>query len=392
MTLLEPATPPAASAAPADAAATPLRLHMPVDVRSAALAVLALIATLYALRWAAAVFIPLLLGLMLSYALGPAVDWLQRQRLPRPAGVALMMAALLGALGGTAYSMADDATALVESLPDAAQKLRTTLRQARAKPGAIDKVQQAAARLEQAAEESAGTPPPVTQAGKGVTRVQIERPHFNIKDHLWSGTLGLVGLAGQATMVVFITWFMLLAGDTFRRKLVKIAGPGFAEKRITIQVLDDITQQIQRYLLVQVGLSVAVGIATWAVCLVLGLERAAVWGVFAGVLNLVPYIGSLVTAAGLMLVGLTQFGTPGIAVMLGLASLAIHMLTGQLLGPWITGRASRMNALVIFVGVLAFGWLWGIAGLLLGAPVLMVVKAVCDRVDSFKPVGELMSA
>jgi predicted PurR-regulated permease PerM len=361
---------------------------MPVSGRSASLALIAVLAGVWALHWAAAVFIPLLMGVMISYALSPAVDWLRRWHLPRAIGAALLLLAALGGLGWSGYSLSDDTSALVESLPDAAQKLRDSLRSASSGPeGAIGKVQRAAARLEQAAEES-GTAAPL--ASRGVTRVQIERAHFNIKDYLWSGTLGLAGFAGQVMVVGFIAFFLMASGDSFRRKMVRIAGPTFERKRITIQVLDEITGQIQRYLLLQLFTSVLVGGATWIVFLWLGLEHAAAWGAAAAVLNLVPYLGSIAVSGGAALVGFLQFGTLGMALLIGAVSLGIHTVSGNLLTPWLTGRTSRMNPVAIFVGVLAWGWLWGIWGLLLGAPLLMVVKAVCDRVDDLKPVGELL--
>lgn len=367
-----------------------VHLNMPVDVRSASLALLALLGIVFTLHWAGAVFIPLLLGLMFSYALSPAVDRLQRWRIPRAIGSAALLLSIVGSLGLMGHALSDDATALVESLPDAAQKLRLALRTERGAPeGAIGKVQRAAARLEQAAEESGSAAP---LAGQGVARVQIERARFNIKDHLWTGTLGLAGFIGQATVVCFITYFLMASGNGFRRKMVKIAGPRFSQKRITIQVLDEITVQIQRYLLVQVFTSVLVGLATWVAFAWIGLEHAAVWGVAAAVLNLVPYLGSIVVCGGAALVGFLQFGTLGMALLIGSASLLIHTLSGNLLTPWLTSRASRMNPVVIFVGVLAWGWLWGVWGLLLGAPLLMVVKAVCDRVDDLKPIGELLGA
>ena len=368
-----------------------LHLHMPVDVRSASLAVLALLAVLYTLHWASAVFIPLLLGMLLSYALSPAVNRLQRWRLPRAVGAALVLATVLGGVGSMAWSLGDDASALVASLPDAAQKLRESLRAERGAPESpIDKVQRAASRLEQAAEESSAAAPSV--ASKGVTRVQIERPRFNIKDYLWSGTLGLMGFAGQTLVVCFITYFLLASGDSFRRKMVRIAGPTFSQKKITLQVLDEITGQIHRYLMVQVLTSVLVGMATWLALWWIGLERAAVWGVAAAVLNLVPYIGSILITGGLALMGFLQFGTPTMALVTGGASVAIHTVSGYLLTPWLTSRASRLNPVAVFVGALAWGWLWGIWGLLLGVPLLMVAKAVCDRVDDLKPVGELLGA
>jgi len=253
----------------------------------------------------------------------------------------------------------------------------------------MDKVQRAGAKLEQAVEESGSKPPPAIE---GVTRVQVERPRFNIKDYLWSGTLGVVGFIGQAMVVFFITYFLIASGDSFRRKMVRIAGPTFSRKKITLEVLDEITEQIQRYLMVQILTSVLVGMATWVAFLWIGLERAAVWGVAAAILNLVPYIGAIVVTGGLALVGFLQFGTPGMALLICGVSLVIHTISSYLIAPWLTSRASRMNPVAIFVGVLAWGWLWGIWGLLLGVPLLMAVKAVCDRVDNLKPIGELLGA
>ena len=169
-----------------------LYLHMPIDVRSVSLAVIAVMLSIVMLHWASAVFIPLLLGVMSSYALSPAVERMQRWHIPRVLGAAVLLTAVVGGLGSMLYSLSDDATALVDSLPGAAQKLREAVRAAPgAAEGTIEKVQRAAAKLEEAAEATGSAAP---AASKGVTRVQIERPHFNIKDYLWGSTLGLVGL------------------------------------------------------------------------------------------------------------------------------------------------------------------------------------------------------
>jgi predicted PurR-regulated permease PerM len=370
----------------AEPAARPL--HLPVDVRSAALGLLALIASLFALRVAGAVFIPLLMGLMLSYALSPVVDRMHRRRVPRALGAALLIGALSAALGCTAVSLSDDAATLIESLPRATQKVREAVRARRGVgESAIDKVQRAAADLELAAQEGAA-PRPLT--ARGVTRVSIERPHFDMQDYLWSGTLGVVASAGQALVIVFIAYFLMVSGNGFRRKMVKIAGPTFAKKRITVQVLDEIAQQIQRYLLVQMFTSLLVGAATGLAFLALGLEHAAVWGVAAFVLDFVPYIGTLVITTGASLVAFVQFGSLDMTLVVAGVVLGIHVVSGQLLTPWLTSRTTRLNAVCIFVGVLAFGWLWGVWGLLLGVPLLTTVKAVCDRIDHLQPIGELL--
>ena len=257
--------------------------------------------------------------------------------------------------------------------------------------GAIEQVQLAATRLEQAAEERAAAVAPVA-ATKGVTRVQIERPRFNIKDYLWTGTIGLLALIGQTTVVLFLTYFLMLSGDTFRRKLVKLAGPSLSSKKITLQALHEITGQIQRYLQVQLLTSAIVGVLTGLALLALGLENAAAWGVVSGVLNLVPYVGSLIMAAASALVGFLQFGSINMALAVGGVSVLIHTLVGNLLTPWLTSRASRLSPVAVFLGLLAWGWLWGVWGLLLGVPILMIVKSICDRIEDLKPIGEFLGS
>ena len=383
----------ASEPAPADAAVAPapeperVLLHMPVDVRSASLVFVAVLAGIFALHWAAAVFIPLMLTLMLTYALAPLVDKLGQWHVPRWLGAAVVLLALGGGLGWTGYRLSDSASELLDALPAAAQKLRQAVR---SKPAGatnpLDTVQKAATQLEQAAQENAAK----VTAPRGVQRVVIERPGFNVRDYLVSGTLGLITAVGQLTLIAFLTYFALCSGDTFRRKLVRMAGPSLQKKRITVKVLDDITSQIERYLLVQILTSAIVGLATGVAFWALGLENAAVWGIVAAVTNLIPYVGSLIVMAASALVAFLQFNGIEMALAVGGVSLLIHTLVGNLLTPWLTSRTSRMNPVAVFVAVIFWGWLWGIWGLLLGVPMLMVVKAVCDRVEDLQPIGELL--
>jgi predicted PurR-regulated permease PerM len=143
---------------------------------------------------------------------------------------------------------------------------------------------------------------------------------------------------------------------------------------------------------VQVVTSFIVGVATWLAFWALGLKHAAVWGIAGGVLNLIPYLGSAVIMVAAAIVAFVQFGEIDMAIYVAGSSLLIHTIMGNLVVPWLTSRTSRMNPVAVFVGVLAWGWLWGMWGLLLGIPIMMVVKAICDRVDHLKPVGELLGS
>lgn len=418
---------PRATPADADPAAQQrVMLHMPVDVRSLSLAILAVLASVFALQWAKTVVIPLLLGVMASYALTPVVDVLQRWRIPRALGAGVLLTGIVGALGTGAWSMSDDASALIQTLPQVAQKLRQAVQgsQRQASAAALAKVQEAAAEIERAAEVSQASSTPVaanagtasgtasggqtglslnrarittltqvvTQPSRSVTRVVVEKQGLDVRDYVWTGTLGLVTFLGQFAVVLFITFFLLASGNAFRRKMVQLAGPKLSQKRVTIQALDEINGQIQQYLLVQLATSAVVGVLTWLTFLAIGLDHAAVWGVAAAVTNLIPYVGAVLLGGASALVGFIQFGALDMGLLVGAASFAIHGVIGNLLTPWWMGRAARMSPFVVFVSVLAFGWLWGVWGLLLGVPILMVVKSICDRVDELKPIGEFLGA
>lgn len=370
------------------AAPLPQTLRMPRDTGSVALTVLAVSAVVFALHWAQAIFIPLMIAVMISYTLSAPVNLLQTWHIPRSIGAAALLLAIVGGTGTAVFSLADETSSLIETLPAAVEKLRGALRTGiGASDGKMEKMQRAATELEQVASET-GAPAPA--APRGVTRVQIEKPRLNLQDYLWMGTKGAIEFAAQLGTILFLAYFVLVSGDKFRRKLVALAGPTLTNKKITLQVLDEINGQIQRFMLVQILTSIVVGVATWLAFLAIGVEYAAIWGIAAGVLNVIPYIGSVIVSGGALLVAFLQFGTLGMALFVSGVTLLITSLEGYLLTPWLIGRASRMNPVVIFTAVLFWGWLWGLWGLLLGVPILMAIKAVCDRVVDLKPVGELL--
>ncbi|HSJ47841.1 MAG TPA: AI-2E family transporter [Gammaproteobacteria bacterium] len=363
-------------------------MPLSVDMRSLSLVVLAVLAAIFMLHWARAVFIPLLLGLMISYTLSPAVDRMQKWHVPRAIGAAVLLLAIVAGMGATVYSLSDDAAELIDILPEAAVKIRLAVFKGLGTPeSTIEKMQEAASQLEKAASETASDE---TATPVGVTRVQIEKPEFKVRDYLWMGTKGALGFVGQLGMVLFLAFFVLVSGDTFRRKMVRIAGPTLSNKKVTLQVLDDITAQIQRYLLVQIFTSILVGVATWLAFLWIGMEHAPTWGVIAGVLKIIPYLGPVIVTVATFVVGFLQFEALPMALLVSGVALLITSLEGYLLTPWLIGRASRMSPVVIFIAVLFWGWLWGVWGLLLGVPIIMIMKVVCDRVEDLRPIGELL--
>jgi len=364
----------------------PFRVHMPVDVRSVSLTIIAGAAILAVLQVAQAVIIPFVVSGLLFYALDPAVDWLQRWKMPRALGAALVLLLAIGGIGAGGYALSDDVMSVVNRLPQGVRKLSAELRRTSPQPTALDTMQQTAREIDQAAADataSAATP-------KGVMRVQIDEPPLRASNYLWYGSMGAIGIAGQAVMVAFLTYFLLVADDLFKRKLVKHIGHTLSSKRVTVQILDEISTQIERFLLVQMLTSVIVGIVTAAALWALGLEQYLVWGLAAGVLNTIPYFGPIIVTAGLAVVGYLQFGTIERATMVASAALVITTLEGWLLTPTLLGRAGGLNHIAIFASLLFWSWLWGVWGMLLAVPMLMAAKAACDHIEELQPLADFL--
>jgi predicted PurR-regulated permease PerM len=364
----------------------PIVIRMPVDVRSVALSIIAGVGLVLFLQYAQAVLIPIILGALTFYALDPIVDWLQKWRLPRAIGAALVLLVLVTLTGYGLWSLRDDAMAVVEELPRAAAQVRATLRdERRREPGAIDKLQEAAKEIDKTAAEATG---PVLRDPAGVQRVQVVEP-FRASDYLAWGSMGAIALAGQGVMILFLAYFLLVADDLYKRKLVKIA-PTLSRKRITVQIVDEISTQIERFMLVQVLTSALVAVATSIALWWVGLQQPVIWGIAAGVLNSIPYFGPLIVTGGLMLVAYLQFETIQMAIYVAGVALVITTLEGWLLTPALMGRAASINPAAIFIGIIFWSWVWGIWGLVLAVPMLMMTKAICDRIEELQPIGELL--
>ncbi|HXI29463.1 MAG TPA: AI-2E family transporter [Vicinamibacterales bacterium] len=382
----QPAVPHPQAGEPETPSPEPVAVRMPVDIRSAALTVLAVLATILVLQYAQAMIIPIVLGLLISYALEPIVARLTRWHVPRPLAAALVLLVVTGATGQLLYGLRSEVSAIVDQLPQAARRLRQMIENDRPTTAvAIQQVQKAASELEKAA--TAAAPPPPSS---GVPRVQVESPPFNVSDYVMWGSIGVATAVGQLVLILFLAYFLLASGDLYRRKLVKIVGPSLSKKRVTVQILSEIDRQIEMFLLVEMFTSAVVGIATWLAFRALGVNQAAVWGLLAGVFNSIPYFGPVLVTGGTAIVAFLQFGSINMAVLVSGISLVITSLEGFLLTPWLTSRASSMNAVAIFIGLLFWGWVWNVWGMLLAVPMLMVIKAICDHVEDFKPVGELL--
>jgi len=373
--------------APTSESVAPISV-MPHGARHIALTVLAVIASGAALYVAQAFFVSLLLGILLAYTLNPLVVYLERIKVPRAMGTILVLAGVLGALGTGAYSLRGQVQTIIEQLPEATRTFSTALARLRTNPaGNLQKMQSAAAEVEKATTQVAGVPAAPRQAP---AHVVVDPPGFKLNNFLLVGSVGAIGAVGQAIMVLFLTFFLLLGGDTFKRKLVRLTGPTLSNKKITVQILDDINDSIQKYLFMLLVTNVLVAVLAWIGFHMLGLENAGAWAVASGLLHVIPYLGPGVTAAAIGMAAFMQFDSFPMAFFACGISLAIATLVGTFVTTWMTGRIAKMNAAAIFISLLFWGWLWGVWGMLLSIPIIVIIKVVSEHVDELQPVAELL--
>jgi predicted PurR-regulated permease PerM len=190
--------------------------------------------------------------------------------------------------------------------------------------------------------------------------------------------------------VLFLVYFLLVTGDLYKRKLVKIAGPTLTKRKVTVQIMDEINSQISGFLRVTVLTSVLVAVATGAALWWFGVQNYVVWGLLAGILNSIPYLGPVMVTGALGVVAFMQFDDLWRTSYVCAVALTITSIEGWLLSPALMSRAARMNPVAIFVGLLFWSWVWGVWGTILAVPMLMTLKAIADRVEDLQPVGELL--
>jgi predicted PurR-regulated permease PerM len=355
---------------------------------SVALWVIATIAAVFFLREASSLLIPIVLGVLVSYALEPVVAWLARHHVPRLAGTSVVLLSLLGLVAWGTYTLRDDATRAMEALPEAARRAREFVA-AGSDTGPARQVRQATQELSGSgsgagADARGGSESPRPEGTSG------QAPTAGMTQLVQRGIGSIVSLAGNVMVIFFLVFFLLTSGGHFRQRFIEAAGPQPENRRTTAQIIDDINAQIQRFLLVRLVTATVVAAATWVVVQWMGVQQAAVWGILAGVFNSIPYFGPVIVSGGLFVVGMVQRGDPVFGVEVAAAALVITSLEGWLLTPLLMGRAERMHVVVVFLGVLLWTWIWGGWGTILAVPMLVVLKSVADHVDSMKPIGKIM--
>jgi predicted PurR-regulated permease PerM len=349
------------------------------------LAVLAAIALIFLLNYAAEFFVPLFLSLVIAYALARPVTWLEKIVRWRSVAAAIVVLSLVGLAGLAAWAWSDDAQNVYQQMPTAAKTISRSLQKYVRPGGPITEMKKSAVELENVASTGKAAPP----SAQAAAPAQNSAAQVTLWQVLNVGAHGVAVAAAQVTVVLFLVFFMLASGDLFKKKLLAIAAE-HNKKRFTAQVLDGIDEQIRNYLLVMLVANTLVGAGTWLSFWALGVKYAGLWGVMAAILHTAPYFGPALIAAGSLVASFVQFGEWSRAFAVSGASVAVATLVGSLFATWLASRQTRMNTTATFIGLLFFGWLWGFWGILLAIPILGVVKVVCEANEDWKPAAELL--
>ena len=350
---------------------------------SRSIMVLATTAVVFLLYWGEPFFVPLFVALFISYALSPLVTAVTLFMRWRALAAGFVVVALVGLVGAAAYAWSDDVQELWQEAPAAAKIISKSLQKMVQKPAQpITEMKKAADELESMA--ATGKPAPAVKPGPAPAAAPIP-----IWQMLWTGWKNVMIAASQAMVVIFLVFFMLASGDLFKRKLLSIAA-AYDKKRFTLGVLEEIDAQVRRYLVVLLVSNVLVGVGTWLVFLLMGVKYAGLWGLAAAVLHTAPYFGPTIIAAGSLVAVFVQFEDWSKAFIASGSTIAVAALVGSLFTTWLASRQTRMNATASFIGLLFFAWIWGFWGILLGIPLIAIVKTICDHNEDWKPVAELL--
>jgi predicted PurR-regulated permease PerM len=350
-----------------------------VPTRITAVHLIAFLLALAALRYSREFLAPLFVAVLMAVALAPLVRQLSRA-MPRWLASAVVVVGIFGSFAVTAWLLSDEVAAFSRRLPAIVREVRTTVQSASPRQGLIRQIQQAVTELEQT------TNPP---SANNATKVQIVEP-VDVQQQMMTWARRAGDWAMQAILLMFLVYFLLATGEMFKQKFVKLSGDRLSQRKVTVQMIDEMTGKIGSYIFYLFWSGILVGVVTWAAFWAMGVRYAGLWGVAAGVLNCIPYFGPTVVMAVSAIAALLQFKSVVMMAAVAGASVAITSLEGFLLTPIFLGAAARVNSVAVFVSVMFWGWMWGIPGMLLAVPILMMVKTVSDHVESLASVSELL--
>lgn len=356
---------------PGAAEAAPAGLEPPRHRGSAALTVLATLAVLYTLHAAREFLLPLGVAVLLSLVLAPLVRLLGRLRIPAPIGALVVLALTVGGLVWGIGQIAAPAQQWLGRAPETMRTIESRLRPFK-KP--VEQMNKASEQVGKLTDLGGGE-------DKAVTVSEQEGPSF--LQRTWA-------VVANVVVTLILIFFLLASGDRPLRQLMR-ALPTLSDRKRALEIASRVREDISAYLaaitLINIGFGVAVGAAMWA----LGLPSPVLWGVVAGLTNFIPYLGAVLCGGILTIVALLTFPDLSRALTVPAAFFAINLIESYAVTPLTIARKLTLSPLAIFLAVSFWGWIWGVAGMLLAVPFLAMLKILCEHIPNLKPLGEFLS-
>lgn len=342
--------------------------------RAQALALLGLfgLAVLYTLYIASTLLLPIVLATVMGLILRPIIRALKRVYVPEWLGALVVLLLLSGGLAWAATTLAGPARAWMEAAPQVFRRIEARVRVVK---DAVHDIGQATTQVEN-----------LTTVGPPSEAVAVNGPGLGAV--LLSNTWDVIATLG---MVMVLAYFLLASGDLFLRKLVS-ALPRLRDRKLAVTMTHEIQANVSAYLFTVSLINVVLGAAVGAAMFALGMPNPLLWGAMAALLNFIPFIGPLVALVVVFGVALLTFNTLPAALPPVLAFAALHLLEGSFLTPLILSRRFTLNPVVVVLGLLFWGWIWGIPGVLLAMPLLVSLKILCDHVPGLAVVGDFLAS
>ena len=340
--------------------------------------ILVVMTVVASLNIARPVLLPVFLACMISMTLKPFITWLAGFGIHRAVSAAVVLLLVMAAVGVGVLELGRPAMKWVNSAPGRMTELRQRVQNIFPQ---IDRFSPAAAAV-----SNLGATEDEKRAEQTKTpTVELKENHGAGTILNWTGTF-LVGV-GETLVLAYL---LLASGDLFLQKFVH-AMPTMSDKKRAVEISREIQHNISHYLfsitLINLGLGLIVSAGLWY----WGVPNPAMWGLLVAGLNFVPYFGPILGVALLAAVGLLAFDSPWQGLIPPGWYLLLHLLEANLITPVLLGRRFTLNAVVIFVSLIFWTWLWGVPGALLSVPILVSLKVVCDRVPSLNYVAELLA-
>jgi predicted PurR-regulated permease PerM len=360
------------AAAPSSPPNRPLRVW---EVSSrVALNGLFIMALFYTIYFAAPVLIPITVAVLLSVLLAPAVERLEALRLPRGLAAALIVMAALALIVSAVVQLAGPAQDWVARAPSSFGRIEERLKLIK-KP--IQDIQKATEQIENVTE--------LSQRPQRRQVVELRRPSF--AGELLSGTQRAFTAIG---IVIILLYFLLAAGDMFLRKLIALM-PTDENKLRIVDIAQSVKKDISFYLLTLTITNVGYGALVGGVAWYLGVESPLLWGALTAILSFAPYVGPVVIVILMTMATLISLDALGPALVLVAIYLGVLMTVQNVVSPHIWGKRLSLNPVAIFIAIIFWGWMWGMAGALLAVPLLASFKIVAERVGALRPMAEFLS-